>query len=321
LRHVDPNALAGFRRVRAGTGFVYVDARGRRIRDPATLRRIRRIAIPPAWSGVWVCPLANGHIQAVGRDARGRKQYRYHERWREVRDATKFHKMIAFGAALPRIRAAVKRDLRRRGLPRDKVLATVVRLLEVTRIRVGNEEYARENASFGLTTLRNGHVRTRAAEVTFHFRGKGGTPHDVSVRDRHLARIVRACSELPGHHLFEYVDKDGILRAVSSQDVNGYIHRIAGEEFTAKDFRTWSGTVLAARALRGCAPCADGKGRTRNVKETIKRVAAELRNTPPVCRRSYVHPEILDAYVSGSLDRVRARTDERVVLAVLRRQE
>ncbi len=319
LRHVDPEAMPGLRRVRAGAGFAYVDARGRRVRDPGTLQRIRRIAIPPAWTSVSICPVANGHIQAVGRDARGRKQYRYHERWREVRDATKFHKIIAFGAALPRIRAAVERDLRRRGLPRDKVLATVVRLLEVTRIRVGNEEYARENASFGLTTLRNGHVRTRGAEVTFRFRGKGGKPHEVGVRDPRLARIVRACSDLPGHRLFEYVDEEGVLRAVSSQDVNEYIHRIAGEEFTAKDFRTWSGTLLAARALRACAPCAGGKGRTRNVKETIKEVAAELRNTPAVCRRSYVHPDILDAYVSGALDRVRARTDERVVLAVLRK--
>ena len=268
---------------------------------------------------MWICPLANGHIQAVGRDACGRKQYRYHERWREVRDATKFHKIIAFGAALPRIRAAVERDLRRRGLPRDKVLATVVRLLEVTRIRVGNEEYARENASFGLTTLRNGHVRTRGAEVTFRFRGKGGKPHEVGMRDPRLARIVRACSDLPGHRLFEYFDGEGVLRAVKlagrqrlhPPDCGGGVHG-EGLPDVVGDVARGLAPGAGARLARG------GKGRTRNVKETIKEVAAELRNTPAVCRRSYVHPDILDAYVSGALDRVRARTDEGVVSAVLR---
>ncbi len=254
--------MLGLRRVRAGAGFVYTDAHGRRIRDPGTLQRIGRIAIPPAWTHVWICPVANGHIQAVGRDARGRKQYRYHQRWREIRDATKFHKLIAFSEALRRIRAAVERDLSRRGLPREKVLATVVRLLEITRIRVGNDEYARENGSFGLTTLRNGHVRTRGTEIIFRFRGKGGKDHEVGVRDPRLARIVRAC-----------------------------------------------------------APCAAGSARTRNVKECIEQVAAALRNTPAVCRRSYVHPGILDAYMSGALERVRARSDEGVVLAVPAREE
>ncbi|HZU83343.1 MAG TPA: hypothetical protein VE987_10520, partial [Polyangiaceae bacterium] len=250
LRHVDPEALPGLRRLRRGRGFVYVEASGRPVRDDATLERIRRLAIPPAWQEVWICPVPDGHIQAVGRDARGRKQYRYHARWREVRDATKFDKMLAFSRALPRIRAACRRDLGRAGLPRAKVLATVVRLLDLTHARVGNEEYTRENGSYGLTTLRDWHVRVAGPNVRFRFRGKAGKTREVGVRDRRLARVVAMCSELPGHELFRYADATGALRSITSGDVNEYIRAVAGQEFTAKDFRTWAGTVLAAKALR-----------------------------------------------------------------------
>jgi DNA topoisomerase I len=320
LRHVDPDTMSGLRRMRHGEAFVYLDEQGRHVRDRATLERIRKLAIPPAWEDVWICPVAHGHIQARGRDARGRKQYRYEARWFEVRSATKFHRMLDFAAALPRIRAACDRDMRRRELSRDKVLATLVRLLEVTHIRVGNDEYMRANGSYGLTTLRDRHVRVHGAELLFRFRGKSGQSREVGICDRRLARIVSACSDLPGHELFQYVADDGTLHGVDSSGVNEYLRRIAGEDFTAKDFRTWAGTVLAACTLRECAPCETRGGARKNVVQCIKVVAAKLGNTPAVCKRSYVHPAVLDCYLRGGLATVRAREDEAFVRALLARE-
>ncbi|MDP9151866.1 MAG: DNA topoisomerase IB, partial [Myxococcota bacterium] len=282
-------------------GFFYIDAKGNRVRDQATLERIRKLAIPPAWEEVWICPAADGHLQAIGRDARRRKQYRYHARWREVRDETKYHKMIAFADGLPRIRAACDRDLARPGLPREKVLATAVRLLEMTHIRVGNEEYTRANGSYGLTTLRDRHVRIEGADVSFHFRGKSGKLRALSVHDGRLARIIAKCSELPGHQLFHYRDSNGAVRTIDSAEVNEYIHAAAGQQFTAKDFRTWAGTVLAAITLRKLEPCSARLRARRNVVQCIKTVAGHLGNTPAVCKRSYVHPAILEAYLDGTL--------------------
>jgi DNA topoisomerase-1 len=321
LRHVDPDAIAGITRKRHGRSFGYFDARGRPVRDAKTLERIRKLAIPPAWTSVWICPAANGHIQAHGRDARGRKQYRYDARWSAVRSETKFHKMLAFSAALPRIRAACERDLRRRELPRETILAAVVRLLELTHIRVGNEEYTRANGSYGLTTLRDRHVHLRGDALRFTFRGKSGQDRDVELHDRRLARIVSKCSELPGHELFQYVDADGARHTIDSGDVNDYIHAIAGDGFTAKDFRTWAGTVLAVRTLRALAPCARRGQARKNVVECIKTVAAHLGNTPAVCKRSYVHPAILHAYLGGSIHRLRAADEEGLVRSLLRRAE
>jgi DNA topoisomerase-1 len=320
LRHVDPDAMTGFARSRRGAAFVYLDSHGRRLRDPSTLARIRRLAIPPAWTDVWICPIANGHIQARGKDARGRKQYRYEPRWLEVRSATKFHRMLDFAAALPRVRAACDRDMRRRELSRDKVLATMVRLLEVTHIRVGNEEYTRANGSYGLTTLRDRHVRVHGSELLFRFRGKSGQSRQVGICDRRLARIVGECSELPGHELFQYVAGDGTLHGIDSSDVNEYIRRTAGEGFTAKDFRTWAGTVLAASTLRALAPWRARSHAKKNVVQCIKTVASHLGNTPAVCKRSYVHPVILESYLRGAITSVRARSDEAFVRALLARE-
>jgi DNA topoisomerase-1 len=320
LRHVDPDALRGLRRVRHGKGFVYFDRRGRPLHEGTTVERIRGLAIPPAWEDVWICPIPDGHIQARGRDARGRKQYRYEPRWLEVRSATKFHRMLDFADALPRIRAACARDLRRRELSRDKVLATLVRLLEVTHIRVGNEEYTRANGSYGLTTLRDRHVRIHGAELLFRFRGKSGQTRQVGICDRRLARIVCECSELPGHGLFQYLAEDGRPHGVDSSDVNAYIRGIAGKDFTAKDFRTWAGTVLAASTLRTLAPCATTSHARKNVVQCIKTVAAQLGNTPAVCKRSYVHPAVLDSYLRGHLAGKRARDDESFVRALLARE-
>ncbi len=318
LRYVDPDSVAGLRRIRRGRkSFFYVDARARPVRNAATLERIRKLAIPPAWEDVWISPTADAHIQAVGRDARGRKQYRYHPGWREVRDATKYNKLIAFLDALPRIRAACDRDLRLRGLPRRKVLAAAVRILEQTHIRVGNEEYARQNRSYGLTTLRDRHVTVDGAELHFRFRGKAGKVREVGLRDQRLARVVRACSELPGHELFQYVDDDGELRAIDSGDVNEYIRATAGDEFTAKDFRTWAGTLLALRALREAAPCTQRTRANKQVIACIRTVACALGNTPSVCKRCYVHPAVLDAYLEGTLAEVRGRAEESILRTVL----
>ena len=297
LRYVGETG-PGIRRRRAGRGFVYLNGHGP-IREEAALARIRSLVIPPAWRDVWICPTPSGHIQAVGRDARGRKQYRYHPRWRETRDESKYTRMLAFSRALPRIRERVDADLGRRGLPREKVVATIVRLLETTLVRVGNEEYARANRSFGLTTLRDRHVDVDGSEVRFQFRGKGGKEHAVDVRDPRVARIVRRLQDLPGQELFQYVDEDGARRSVDSGDVNAYLREISGEDFTAKDFRTWAGTVLCALALAEGPVATSTREAARHIRRAIVRVAERLGNTPAISRACYVHPALLDAYRQG----------------------
>jgi len=259
------------------------------------------LAIPPAWRDVWICPIAHGHLQATGIDAKGRKQYRYHPRWRAVRDETKYDRMRLFGRALPGIRARVERDLARSGLPREKILATIVRLLETTLIRVGNEEYARQNASFGLTTMQDRHVDISGATLTFEFRGKSGISHSIDLTDRRLAKIVKRSQDLPGYELFQYLDEQGTRRSVDSADVNAYLKEISGEEFTAKDFRTWAGTVLAARALQEFQTFDSQAQAKRNVVQAIEAVAKRLGNTKAVCRKCYVHPRVIDLYMDGSL--------------------
>ncbi|MBF6599520.1 MAG: DNA topoisomerase IB [Dehalococcoidia bacterium] len=300
LRYVS-DQMPGIRRVNCGAGFSYARPDGAPLRDEDELRRIRALVIPPAWTDVWICPTPNGHIQVTARDAKGRKQYRYHRRWREVRDETKYGRMLLFAAALPRIRAATERDLALPGLPREKMLATVVRLLEATLIRVGNEEYARDNQSFGLTTMRDRHAAVAGGTVRFRFRGKSGKEHSVGVRDRRLARIVKRSQELPGQELFQYVDDEGERHNIDSADVNAYLREISGEEFTAKDFRTWAGTVLAALALREFEAFDSEAQAKRNIVRAIESVAGRLGNTPAVCRKCYIHPAILDAYLDGSL--------------------
>jgi DNA topoisomerase I len=297
LRYVSDDG-PGIRRERVGTELRYVSASGDAIDDDATLARIRALAIPPAWANVWICPLTNGHIQATGRDAKGRKQYRYHVRWRTIRDETKYGRMITFATALPRIRVAIEAHLALPGLPREKVLATIVRLLEVTCIRVGNEEYARKNRSYGLTTLRNRHVDVSGTSVRFRFKGKSGKAHVIRMKDRRLARIVGRCSELPGHELFQYVGEDDVRRTVESSDVNAYIKEISDGDFTAKDFRTWVGTVSAVRALRELAPVASGSDVNRQLLLAVRLVADRLGNTAAVCRKSYIHPAVIDAWVN-----------------------
>jgi DNA topoisomerase I len=301
LRYVS-DRQPGIRRERQGESFRFVDARGKPIEDEQQLKRIRAIGIPPAWTEVWICPQLNGHIQATGRDAKGRKQYRYHPRWREVRDEAKYTRTISFGRALPAIRARVEQDLRRPGLPREKVLAAVVRLLETTLIRVGNDEYARSNRSYGLTTMRDQHVKIEdAARLRFKFRGKSGKTHDITLRDRRLAAIVRRCRDLPGQELFQYLDEQGEQRDVTSDDVNAYLREISGEDFTAKDFRTWAGTVLAAQLLSTIEAGESTSQAKKNVTQAIEQVSARLGNTPTICRKCYVHPAVLDAYLDGSL--------------------
>ncbi|MDP9122951.1 MAG: DNA topoisomerase IB [Acidobacteriota bacterium] len=300
LRYVTDDA-PGIRRRRSGKGFTYLDPQGKVIRDPRERRRIDTLAIPPAWTGVWICPRSNGHLQATGRDARGRKQHRYHPDWRAVRDQTKFSRMVAFGEALPGIRGRVEADLRRPGLPREKVLAAVVRLLETTLIRIGNKEYAKQNRSFGLTTLRNRHVDISGAKVRFEFRGKSGKEHSVEIQDRRLARVIKQCRDLPGHELFQYLDEEGARQTISSDDVNEYLREATGEEFSAKDFRTWGGTVLALAALAE-AECGDSEREAQKaVVEAVKRVSQELGNRPAVCRKYYVHPAVIEAFLSGRL--------------------
>ncbi|HYX65735.1 MAG TPA: DNA topoisomerase IB [Burkholderiales bacterium] len=311
----------GIRRRRAGAAFRYYAPDGSLVHDTPTLRRIRALAIPPAWQQVWICPREDGHLQATGRDARGRKQYRYHRRWREVRDETKYGRMIAFAKALPAIRRRTTRDLARPGLPREKVLAALVRLLETTYIRVGNEEYARENESFGLTTLRERQVRVRGDTLKFRFRGKSGVEHDIMLTDARLARIVRRMQDLPGEELFQYLDDDGKVRAVESADVNGYLRSIAGEGFTSKDFRTWAGTVLCARALRRLEPSRTAGESRRRLAQAVESVARKLGNTKAVCRKCYIHPAVVESYQRGALaELMRGRSDESGVLAVLRAQ-
>lgn len=320
----------GIRRVKRGSGFGYLAADGTRVRDAKLLKRIRGIGIPPAWTDVWICPSANGHIQATGRDARGRKQYRYHDEFRQVREATKFDRLIDFAQALKKIRAAVKRDMKRRGLPREKVVATIVHLLDSTLIRVGNASYARENGSFGLTTLRDRHVAINGSEVRFGFVGKSGRRWQATVRDRRLARIVRSCQELPGQHLFQYIGEDGEQHSVGSGDVNEYLREATAMDVTAKDFRTWNGTLLAAVALCTFGECDDRATAKANIREAIDLVAKSLGNTPTICRKCYVHPAVLDAYLTGDLGlrtthprsprKDRLRAEEAAVIRFLRQR-
>jgi DNA topoisomerase I len=288
----------GYTRRAKGKDFEYLDTEGKKIRDEQRLLRIKRLAIPPAWTDVWICPSPNGHIQATGRDARGRKQYRYHERWREVRDENKFDRLALFAKALPNIRRRVAQDLKLPGLPRRKVLATIVRLLERTFIRIGNEEYARENKSFGLTTLKNRHVRVKGAQVRFRFRGKSGRHHEVDVNDRRVAKVIAKCQDLPGQDLFQYFDEEGEVQNVTSQDVNEHLREIGGEDFTTKDFRTWGGTVLAAIALSTQGNFETRKQAKSNIRTAICAVAEFLGNTPAVCRKCYVHPVVVEAYLN-----------------------
>jgi DNA topoisomerase-1 len=315
----------GIRRVKAGKGFAYVDADGCRISDAATLDRIAALVIPPAWTDVWICPSERGHIQVTARDLRGRKQYRYHARWSEERDQTKYGRMAAFGRALPRLRKRVEHDLRKHGLPREKVLAAVVRLLELTLIRVGNDEYARQNKSFGLTTLRDRHVRFHGARADFEFRGKSGVVHRTGIRDRRLARIVRACQDVPGQRLFQYIDADGQRHHVESHDVNDYIREATGGPFSAKDFRTWAGTLACAQALIQAGPADSPTQAKRIVAACVKEVASQLGNTPTVCRKCYVHPAVFESYGEGRLTevlKVRSGADpERAMLRFLDRLE
>ena len=307
----------GLRRLKSGKGFRYLDRHDRAVTDDRTLARIQSLAIPPAWTDVWICPRATGHIQATGRDARGRKQYRYHPDWSAARADTKFSRVAEFGRELPRLRKQVEADLGRRGLTRDKVLATTVRLLELTLIRVGNVEYARQNRSFGLTTLNKRHLDVDGSALRFHFRGKSGKDHEVSVRDRRLSRVIRSLQDLPGQQVFKYHAADGELCPVTSEDVNGYIREAMGEDFSAKDFRTWAGTVSAARALRDMDPpdnMTQAKGR---ITTCVKAVAGLLGNTPAVCRSAYIHPRVFELYERGEISRALPGPDAEAFEAAL----
>jgi len=291
----------GIRRQRRGDAFVFAGPDGKPVRDPATLERIRKLAIPPAWTDVWICTSADGHLQATGRDARGRKQYRYHPRFREAREETKYEHMLEFARALPAIRRRLAEHMALRGLPREKVLATVVHLLETTLIRVGNDDYARENKSYGLTTLRDRHVAVEGGQLRFQFKGKSGKTWQLQVRNPRVAKVVRACQDLPGQRLFQYRDDDGELREVTSSDVNAYLREITGREITAKDFRTWAGTVMAALALQEVQHVDTQAALKKNVRAAVERVAARLGNTPAICRKCYVHPEVFAAHAEGEL--------------------
>jgi len=300
LSYVSDDA-PGIRRRKSGRGFTYVAPNGRKVDDDGTLARIRKLAIPPAYSDVWICPKANGHIQATGRDAKGRKQYRYHEAFRDIRESTKYEHMLAFAHALPAIRKTIDEHMSLRGLPRPKVLATVVHLLENTLIRIGNADYAKQNKSYGLTTLRDPHVRVEGAELRFEFKGKSGKAWKLRVKDRRVARIVKACQDLPGQDLFQYLDDEGNRQTITSSDVNAYLRDITGEDFTAKDFRTWAGTVLAALALSEFEQFDDEAKAKKNIRAAIESVSSRLGNTPTICRKCYVHPEILSCYLDGDL--------------------
>jgi len=327
LRYVS-DAMPGLRRKRSGKHFAYLDPAGKTIRDEDVLSRIRSLAIPPAYEDVWISPSPNGHIQATGRDARGRKQYRYHPKWREVRDETKYGRLLEFAGALPALRRRVERDLRLAGMPREKLLATVVRLLETTTIRVGNDEYARDNHSFGLTTFNKKHATVRGATVTFAFRGKSGIKHSIGFHDKRLAKIVLKCQDLPGQQLFEYVDENGEPRDVDSSDVNDYIREISGDDFSAKDFRTWVGTVYCAVVLAGKSGAETPAERKTLLVEAIKEVATHLGNTAAVCRKCYIHPELFAAYeeagsigpIAGGRKMRGLHPEERFVLALLRKR-
>jgi DNA topoisomerase-1 len=324
LRYVDGRGPC-IRRVRCGKGFRYTGPNGKTIQDQRALERIRSLVIPPAWENVWICPTADGHIQAVGNDAKGRKQYRYHPLYRQVRDEAKFGRMIAFGAALAIIRKRVEQDLGKRGLPREKVLAAIVRLLETTAIRIGNPEYARDNDSFGLTTLRGYHALVAGSSVRFAFKGKSGQTHQVDFNDRRVARIIKQCQDLPGQELFQYVDDEGCTCTVTSGDVNAYLREITGQDFSAKDFRTWTGTVLAAQELNDAGRCASETDGKKKIVGAVKRIAQRLGNRPAACRKYYIHPAVFEAYSDGSLFAIMRAGEEQerayVRFGGLRREE
>jgi DNA topoisomerase-1 len=301
LRYVS-DTVPGYRRLgEPQKGFSYRAPDGKSVRDKETLARIKALVIPPAWNDVWICRWPHGHIQATGRDIRGRKQYRYHPRWRSVRDEAKYDRMLSFGQCLPTIRRAVDKALALPGLPREKVLATIVHLLEATMMRIGNDEYARTNKSFGLTTLRNRHVRIDGSEVEFHFRGKSGVMHAIKLQDPRMARIIRRTRDLPGQDLFQYIDDDGVRHAIGSADVNDYLRSITGEEYTAKDFRTWAGTMLAAMALHEFQKFDSAAQAKKNIVQAIEHVAKKLGNTPTICRKCYVHPAVIESYLDGTM--------------------
>ncbi len=317
LTYVDPDK-PGIIRVKQGSGFVYRRTNGRPVREASVLARIRSLVIPPAWTDVWICSSPNGHLQATGRDARGRKQYRYHQEWTVCRSLTKFEQMASFAATLPAFRRQVEQDLALRGLPKRKVLALVSMLLQRTLIRIGNDEYAKHNASFGLTTMQDEHAEIKGMHVRFHFRGKSGKTHDVTLDDKRLAKLIRRCQELPGSRLFQYVDENGVVRDVDSGDVNSYLREAMGKSFTAKDFRTWNGTMLAYRALQLLPPPASKTAGERQVATAVTAVAGLLGNTRAVCRRSYIHPAVIEGYLEGGLPRVPESRLEQGVLAFLR---
>jgi DNA topoisomerase I len=312
LRYVS-DSRPGLARRRRGRHFRYVRPDGRGLSDRAAIGRIRSLAIPPAWSDVWICPFADGHIQATGRDARGRKQYRYHPRFREIRDSAKYQHVLAFAQALPEIRRKVRAHMALSGLSREKVIATVVYLLDKTLIRIGNDDYAKQNKSYGLTTLKNRHVEVEGTEVRFHFVGKSGRQWTTKIRDRRVAKIIRACQELPGQELLQYRDEAGTVQDVTSSDVNGYLQEISGQDITAKDFRTWAGTVLAGLALKEVEAFDNAAQAKRNVRSAIERVAKRLGNTPTICRKCYVHPEVLGAYLDGTLLRELTAQSEKLL--------
>ncbi len=291
----------GILRAQGGKGFIYEDAKGKRIKDFETLVRIKHLAIPPAWTGVWICPSERGHIQAVGRDARGRKQYRYHEKWRSTRDDAKYEKIIAFAKALPSIRHKSRQHLKLPGLPKEKVLAAIILIMEKTLIRVGNDEYAKSNKSFGLTTLRDKHAKIKGGKIHFEFRGKSGVEHEIDLADPRLADVAKRCQDLPGQELFQYLDEQGRVCDIGSADVNEYLRSIGGQEFTAKDFRTWAGTVLAASALQEIGTFNSQKQAKQNMVRAVEAVAKQLGNTKAVCRKCYIHPVILQSYLDGTL--------------------
>ncbi len=292
----------GYSRKRAGKkSFAYFDPRGKRVAEKRLVERFAALKIPPAWQNVWICVKVNGHLQCTGRDARGRKQYLYHAEWRQLRDQTKYTKMISFGEKLPGIRRAIKRDLAIPGLPREKVLATIVAIMDEAHIRVGNDEYARENGSYGLTTLRHKHVKVSGSKVKFHFKGKSGIEHDICVTDPRIAKVIRKCDDLHGRELFAYKDDDGRLVDITSTDVNRYLQKIAGEEFTAKDFRTWGGSVVAACCLLGLGPCSSQREEKKFVLQAVRETAAKLGNTVSVCRKYYIHPTITTSFSDGTL--------------------
>jgi DNA topoisomerase I len=323
LRYVS-DEQAGISRKGAGRGFRYINADGSAVTDKNVLRRIRSIVIPPAWTDVWVCRHRDGHIQATGRDAKNRKQYRYHPAFREIRESSKYEHMIQFADALPRIRAKVREHMALRGLPREKVLATVVHLLETTLIRVGNDDYARQNDSYGLTTLKARHVAVEGTQLRFQFNGKSGKKWSVAIRDRRVAKVIRACQELPGQELLQYVDEEGRQQDVTSADVNAYLREIAGGDITAKDFRTWAGTVLAALALHELEAFDSAAKAKKNIRTAIERVAARLGNTPTICRKCYIHPELINGYLDGSLlldVKTKAETELRHELAGMTPEE